>query len=168
MESMPNWILAASYTVHLLATAVWAASLFATVVLALPAWRVGQLDQNAWLAWQKKLVPWVNGSLVLLLVSGFYQMTTDANYSGFLVLDSAWAWAMLVKHVAYAGVVGAAVWLQFGLYPAMARGAVLAQSRPKLAETERLRLAQQEKRLLTINIGLAVLILVCTAVATAV
>lgn len=165
---MPNWILAASYTVHLLATAVWAAGLLGMMILALPAWRVGRIDDNAWLTWQAKLTPWVNASLVLLLISGFYQMTTDANYSGFLILDSMWAWAMLVKHIAYAGIVGAAAWLQFGLYPAMRRIAILAQSRPRLAEDERARLEKVEKRLLRVNIGLAAVILVCTGVATAV
>lgn len=164
----PDWILAISYSVHLIATAVWAAGLLVMSVLTLPAWRVGQLEGNGWLTVQRKMTPYVNASLVLLLISGFYQMTTDEHYGGFLVLDSVWAWAMLLKHVAYVGVVAAAGWLQFGLYPAMERTAVLAQNRPKLAQAEREKLASQEKRLLQVNIWLAVVILVCTAVATAV
>lgn len=165
---MNFWILAISYAVHLLATAVWAAGLLLMSVTAVPALRVGTLDDNRWLVWQKRAMPWLNGSLVLLLVSGFYQMTTDPNYNGFLTIDSTWAWAMLFKHIAYGGLIVCTSWIQFSLYPAMERTAVLAQKRPKLAAEERAMLAQREQALLRANLILAVIILLCTAVATAV
>lgn len=165
---MSLWILAISYTIHLLATAVWAAGLLLMCLMVFPAWRVGSLDNNGWLMWQKRLTPWINASLVLLLISGFFQMTNDGNYSGFLTIDSVWAWAMLFKHVAYVVLVLAMGWMQFGLYPSMERTAVLAQKRPQLAQAEHDQLNQQEKRLLTLNVILAVVILVCTGVATAV
>ncbi|MEM7332595.1 MAG: CopD family protein [Chloroflexota bacterium] len=161
-------ILSISYSVHLLATAVWAGGLLLMAVMVYPAWRLGSVDNNNWLNWQKRLMPWINGSLVLLLITGFYQMTSDTNYTGFLNIDSTWAWAMLFKHIAYVILVVAMVWLQFGLHPSMERTAVLAQKRPQLAATEQAKLEQQEQRLLTTNLILAVVILVCTAVATAV
>lgn len=165
---MNFWILAISYTVHLLATAVWAAGLLLMCLMVFPAWQVGSIDKNSWLNWQQRLTPWINGSLVLLLISGFYQMTNDPNYSGFLNIDSTWAWAMLLKHIAYGILVISMAWLQFGLYPAMTRTAVLAQKRPQLAQNEQEKLTQQERKLLTTNLLLAVIILICTAVATAV
>lgn len=165
---MNLWVLALSYWVHLLATVVWFGGLMITAVLAWPALRQGTVETNQWLGLQKRLGPWVNGSLVLLLITGFVQMTNDDNYSGFLVFDSVWAWAMLLKHVAYGLLIAVTAYLQASLYPALARTAVLAEKRPQLAAAEQAQLAAKEKRLLRINIACALLILLCTAVATAV
>ena len=165
---MSLWILALSYWIHLLSTVVWFGGLAVMGLAGLPAFRQGVLEANQWLVLQKRFVLWVNGSLVLLLITGFVQMTNDANYNGFLAIDSIWAWAMLLKHVAYGLLVLITAYLQFGLYPAMARTAVLAQKRPRLAAAEQGKLSNTEARLLKINLVCAAFILMCTAVATAV
>ena len=162
------WVLVLSYWVHLIATVVWFGGLAVLAMSALPALRQGTIDANAWLVLQKKLLPWADLSLVLLLITGFVQMTNDVNYSGFMVVDSVWAWAMLLKHIAYVLLVGAMAYLQFGFYPAVERAKVLAEKRPSQAESEQAKLAKQEKRLLWVNLLCAVIILFCTAVATAV
>jgi putative copper export protein len=163
-----NWILILSYWLHLLATVVW----FGTIVLfaftAVPAFRQQSLNQNEWLRWQKKLLPWSNLSLVLLLLTGFLQMTTDANYGGFLVFESAWAWALLLKHILFLVVVGIAAYWQFFYFPAVERTVVLAQKKPQLAQAEQEKLSRREKQLLGLNVVCAVAILFCTAVLTAV
>lgn len=165
---MTFWVLVVSYWVHLLATVVWFGGLVIMGVAGLPAFNRGLLDTNQWLGLQKRFILWVNGSLVLLLITGFVQMTNDTNYSGFLTLDSVWAWGMLVKHIAYALLVVITAYLQFGLYPAMERTAVLAQKRPNLAATEQAKLSTTESRLLKINLVCAAFILLCTAMVTAV
>jgi hypothetical protein len=72
-------------------------------------------------------------------------MTNDENYSGFLAIDSLWAWAILLKHVAYGGMVALTAYLQFFLYPAMGRlGAAGAKSRPETAAVERDKMARRE------------------------
>lgn len=162
------WVLVLSYWVHLIATVIWFGGLAVLAMSALPALRQGTIDANAWLALQKKLLPWADLSLVLLLLTGFVQMTNDVNYSGFMVVDSVWAWAMLVKHIAFGLLIAAMAYLQFGFYPALERAKALAEKRPSLAESEQAKLAKQEKRLLWINLLCAVVILFCTAVATAV
>ena len=95
-------------------------------------------------------------------------MTNDANYNGFLNIDSTWALAMLVKHIAFGLLAILTVYLQFGLYPAADRLALLADKRPNLAQEERQKLAQREKQVLWLNLACAAAILFCTAVATAV
>ncbi len=117
---------------------------------------------------QKRFLPWVNAALVLLLITGFIQMTNDENYNGFLAIDGIWAWAMLLKHIAYIGMVALTAWLQFALYPAMARLALLAESQPETAAAERDKLAAREIRYLRLNVLAAMLVLLFTAVATAV
>lgn len=157
-----------SYWIHLLATVVWFGSLVLMGLAAWPARQRGAVVDNSWLALQKRLTPWANVSLILLLITGFVQMTNDANYNGFLAIDSVWAWAMLVKHVAFGVLAAVTVYLQFGLYPAIDRLALLAEKRPNLAQAEQVKLDQREKQMLGLNLASAALILFCTAVATAV
>ncbi len=162
------WILVFSYWIHLLATVVWFGSLAVMVMAALPALKKGSVTTNNWLDMQKQLTPWANISLVLLLITGFVQMTNDVNYNGFLAIDSTWAWAMLVKHIAFGLLAVLTAYLQFGLYPAANRIALLAEKRPNLAQSEKAKLAQREKQVLWLNLACAAAILFCTAVATAV
>lgn len=165
---MTFWVLVASYWVHLLATVVWLGGIALMAFIAWPALRQGTLSSNQWFLLQKRFLPWVNAALVVLLITGFIQMTNDENYNGFLAIDGVWAWAMLLKHVAYGGMVALTVYLQFALYPAMARLALLAQSSPETAAAERDKLAAREIRYLRINVVAASAVLFFTAVATAV
>ncbi|MEM8861783.1 MAG: hypothetical protein AAGD96_25955 [Chloroflexota bacterium] len=163
-----NWILSANYFFHLLSTVTLLGSLAAVVILALPALRKGEITQNQWLSLQKRIIPWTNGSLVVLLLTGFYQMTSDPNYGGFLVFDGVWAWALLFKHVAYVGMIAITLYLQFSVYPDVDRINLLAQSKPNLAAAEQTKLLNKEQQLLRINVVCAVLILLFTAIMTAV
>ncbi|MEZ4515592.1 MAG: hypothetical protein R3C44_01715 [Chloroflexota bacterium] len=98
----------------------------------------------------------------------FIQMTNDANYNGFLVFDSVWAWAILLKHIAFVGMAALTIYLQFVLYPSMTRLNVLSETRPDLAAEEQAAATNQEIRLLRINLLCAAGILLFTAIATAV
>jgi uncharacterized membrane protein len=162
------WTLVFSYWIHLLSTVIWFGSLVVMAFAALPALQKRSVTANGWLSIQKQVTPWANISLVLLLITGFVQMTNDVNYNGFLTIDSTWAWAMLVKHIAFGLLATVTAYLQFGLYPAAARLALLAEKRPNLAQPEKEKLAQREKQILWLNLSCAVTILFCTAVATAV
>ena len=165
---MNFWILALSYWIHLVATVIWLGGLALTVLVAWPALRRGTLESNQWLDIQKRFLPWANGSLVILLITGFVQMTNDTHYNGFMVLDSIWAWAMLLKHGAYVGMVVISFYLQGMLYPEMTRLALALAKKPKLMAVEAAQLEQREKRLLQVNWACALLVLLFTAVATAV
>ena len=163
-----NWFLSINYFFHLTATIILLGSLGGVVGFAWPALSKGDLNQNQWIMLQKKLLPWANGSLVILLLSGFYQMTSDPNYSGFFVLDGIWAWAMLFKHIAYAGMVGVTFYLQFVIYPEVGRVQLLAKKQPEQSAGHQQALLNREKRLLKINLLCAMMILVFTAIMTAV
>jgi len=165
---MSFWILVFSYWLHLLATVIWFGGLVVVALAAWPALRQQALASNDWLALQQRFIPWINGSLLVLLVTGFVQMTNDPNYTGFLVMNSLWAWAILIKHVVIVGTVAITAYMQAALYPAMSRARLLAEKRPQLAETEQERLKQQEVRLLRLNLLCAAAILLCTAIATAI
>lgn len=165
---MTFWVLVASYWVHLLSTVVWLGGVATMAFIAWPALHRGTISANQWFQLQKRFLPWVNAALILLLITGFIQMTNDENYEGFLVLDSLWAYAMILKHIAYAGMVTLTVYLQFILYPAMTRTAMLTASQPDMAEAEQEKLTRREMRYLRLNVVCATAVLLFTAIATAV
>ena len=163
-----DWILVVSYWIHLVATAVWLGGMALMFFVAWPAFIKGTLTANHWLTLQQKFTPYVNFSLVFLLITGFFQMTQDEHYNGFLVMDSTWAWAILVKHIAFMGMVLITGYIQFSLYPAIERTKLLLEKRPNLAASQQDELQQKEVRFLRVNLLCAVAVLFCTAVATAV
>jgi uncharacterized membrane protein len=165
---MTFWILVVSYWFHLLATVVWLGGLALMLLVAWPALRRGTLADNHWLALQQKFMPWANGSLIVLLITGFIQMTNDPNYTGFLQIDNLWAGAILIKHLAFGIMVVIGVYVQWSLYPAMDRLKLLGEKRPSLIQSEQEILTQRELQLLRLNLLCAAAVLFCTAVATAV
>ena len=165
---MTFWILALSYWIHLLATVVWLGGLALMGLVAWPALRQETLQSNQWLALQKRFTPFVNASLIVLLVTGFVQTTNDTNYDGFLRIDSLWSQAILVKHIAVAGMIIIGGIMQLRVHPAMERLALLAKKRPQLAAEEQEALQRREIRLLQLNMLCAAAVLLFTAIATAV
>ena len=165
---MVFWVLVFSYWLHLLATVVWLGGMALMLFVAWPALLRGTLASNHWMALQQRFVPWANGSLLVLLVTGFVQMTNDPNYNGFLTIDSLWAGAILIKHLAFLGMVIVGGYIQWSLYPAIARLRLLGEKRVDLASSEKDRLARREIRLLRLNLLCAALVLFFTAVATAI
>jgi uncharacterized membrane protein len=165
---MTFWVLVFSYWIHLLATVVWLGGLALMLLVAWPALRRGTLADNHWLALQQRFLPWANGSLVILLITGFVQMTNDPNYNGFLLIDSLWAGAILIKHLAFGGMVVIGVYVQWMLYPEMDRLKLLDGKRPSLLQAEQEKLTRRELRLLRLNLVCAAAVLFFTAVATAV
>ena len=167
-NNIPLWILAFSYWVHLLATVTWLGGMLMMAVVAWPAVRNQVMDVGQWSDLLRRSTPWANISLVLLWVTGFLQMSADENYEGILSINSLWSQAILVKHVAVAGMMVFGLYSQWRLHPALARLAILEKKHPILAQSERERLTRQENRVLRLNLVCAVLVLFFTAVATAI
>lgn len=167
---MPPQILAISYFFHLIATVVWLGGLLVLAVMVWPeAQRVLQ-DQPALVALlsrlRKRFTPWANFSLALLLVSGMFQMSGDPNYLGVLDFSNAWSVAMLLKHIAFAGMVVCSLALQYGVAPSLERTSLLIE-RNKGGSEDWTRLRRRETRLTWLNLLLAALVLAFTAWMTA-
>lgn len=165
---MDNLLLSISYLFHLLATVLWIGGLGIFMLLLWPLSRQ-HLDNDAWQGfWQAILVrfrPLANFSLVVLLATGMVQMSADPNYEGFLTFSNTWSQAMLLKHIAFGGMAIIAAIIQFGLVPATERATILA-SRGDSAQLALL--LQKERRLLQWMLGLGLIVLLFTAIATAV
>ncbi len=154
------FLITLSYWIHLIATVIWLGGIVMMAFVALPAWRKQTLSDNQWLALQMRLTPLVNGSMAVLWISGFIQMTNDSHYTGFFSIDSTWAWAMLLKHLAIIVMMGLTLFVQFNVHPAVKRQMLGKQSTTQLIG--------RDITLLRLNLLLALIILLFTAVATAV
>jgi putative copper export protein len=159
---VPQWVLALSLFVHLMATAVWIGGLLATVLLVYPALR-GTLANNPALyklltQLRKRFFPYSHLSLAALIVTGLFQMTANENYEGILTFNNAWSMIMLVKHIAIIGMALASLSLQFGVIPALERTALLVE-RGKGDDAEYAKLRRREVWLTWLNtiLGIAVL-----------
>ena len=165
---IPFWALALSYWLHLLATVVWLGGLTLMALVAWPAVRSQVMTFEQWAVLRRRFAPWANISLVVLWITGFLQMTADSNYEGFLVVRTLWAQAILIKHLAIFAMMGFALYIQWRIHPALERVNLLAEKKPELAQAERQSLAQQEIRLLRLNLICAAAVLLFTAIATAI
>ena len=89
------------------------------------------------------------------------------NYDGFLKIDSAWAWAILVKHIVFGLMALIGAYSLWGLGPAMTRLALL-ESRGKLSGGNLAGLRRREELLNRLNFVCALAVLALTAVARSV
>jgi putative copper export protein len=182
---MPTWALALAYAFHLMATVVWVGGLALLALVVWPAARsrlgpgpeAGRFLGDV----QRRFNPLAWLSLAVLVGTGLMQMTADPNYAGFLQLDSPWAVAILVKHLAVGGMVAAGAATQWWVQPEIVRLSLLAErgrpspQRPAPGAERRggewgaelAALRRREAALLWANLAGALITLVCTAVATA-
>ncbi len=168
---MSQSTLAISLFFHLVATVVWIGGLAILTVLVWPETR-RILAENAGVyrflsRVRQRFLPLSNLSLVVLVVTGLFQMTADPNYEGVLQFANDWSRAILLKHLAVGGMVICGVALQFWVAPALERASLLAE-REKGDPQEWARLHRLEVRLTWINLILGVLVLGFTAWATAI
>jgi putative copper export protein len=116
---------------------------------------------------RKRFLPISHFSLVVLIVTGLIQMAGDSNYDGMLQFTNDWSRAILLKHIAIAGMFVCGLALQFSVIPALERARLLLD-RGKGDPDAWVRLRRREARLTWINVALGVLVLGFTAWATAI
>lgn len=166
---MPTWALAIAYALHLVATVIWVGGLALLALVVWPAARArlgaGPEAGRFLSELQRRFNPLAWLSLAVLVGTGLMQMTADPNYDGFLQIDSPWAAAILVKHLAVAGMVVAGAVTQWWVQPEIARLSLLAERGRPAPEMAGLR--RREAALGWANLAGALITLVCTAVATA-
>lgn len=166
---MPVYLLAFNYWLHLLATVVWVGGLALMALVVLPG-LARALDEDARRAGilaelRRRFTPLANLSLVVLVVTGMLQMVSDSHYDGLLRLSNSWTRAMLLKHVAVSGMVVVGAIMQWQLTPALERARLLASHQPGESDLPALR--TRERQLSRLDLALGILVLLFTALATA-
>lgn len=168
---MPTAILALNYWLHLLATVTWIGGL---VILTLVVWPglTGSLAPGADAvtvmdAIERRFRPIANVSLIVLLATGIIQMSEDPHYHGFLIVNSVWAWGLLIKHTLIGGMIIISLITQGQILPQLDRARLLAGI-GRVAGLEQENALRKRLRLMTtISLCLGLLILLATAVITA-
>jgi uncharacterized membrane protein len=171
-----SFLLTASFLFHLIATVVWIGGLvtisfviepIVNRVLTNRAEAVRVLDAAHLMdAVQKRFQPLANLSLIVLLLTGMVQLVNNRFYKGLLQMDNVWSTAILLKHLAVAVMIGLAAYVTFSVQPALRHNALLVANGVE-NPIEAARLQVQQTRLTRLNLGLMILVLVFTALASA-
>ncbi len=165
-----DFMISVSFFFHLIATVAWIGGLVTLALIVQPV--LNRTISDATIRAQlladllKRFQPIANLSLVVLVLTGMVQTFTNRLYKGFLQFDNLWAQAILLKHIAIIGMVLVAGVMTFSIQPALRRNALLVANGIS-DEAQGVRLQRQQVRLTQINLVLSVLVLLCTAVASA-
>lgn len=159
---MPHSTLALSLFFHLIATVVWIGGLVGTVIMVYPAVSRALKDNPALYQFlsrlRRRFFPLSNLSLVVLIVTGLFQMTADPSYEGFMTFNNEWSRVMLAKHITIIGMVISGVTLQWAVIPALERTSLLLEhGKGDPAEWEKLRRREVRLTWLSVLLGMAVL-----------
>jgi uncharacterized membrane protein len=165
-----SFLLTLSFLFHLIATVVWIGGLVTITFLIEPIAKRVLTDRGEAArvldAIQKRFQPLANLSLIVLILTGMVQLVNNRFYRGFLQLDNTWSVAILLKHLAVGAMIVLAAYVTFSEQPALRRNALLvANGVDNPAEAARLQ--RQQTWLTRLNLGLMVLVLLFTALATA-
>lgn len=167
MTHPPDWAIALTFWLHLLATVAWIGSIIATSILFLPAADkvLKPIDHLALIdAMQKRLEPIAWFCMTLLLLTGLFQMSVNVHYDGFLSTSTQWSTAILAKHILGIFMVVASAIQTWEVIPSIRR---LLMNKKNADEEQVIRLQKRERLLLRTNFGLSILILLATAFARA-
>jgi uncharacterized membrane protein len=159
-------LLATSYLVHLIATVVWIGGIVFMALVVTPATESEPGCSRLHDAIQRRFTPIANICLAVLIVTGMVQLTSNTNYVGFLNFTNTWAKAILLKHITVGGMIVTALYMSLILQPDINRTTLLlAAGKAKPEETAAL--ARRQSRLAQINMTLAIVVLLFTAIARA-
>ena len=154
------------YWLHMLATVAWIGGQMVLAVLVLPVARKtisgasGYPEFIGLLSKRLQLIGWL--SLVVLMATGLFQMSSNPAYHGFLAISNSWAAAILLKHLVIGALVLSSAYLTWGLTPALER-MILLRAHGKGSMDELGTLQRREESLIQINLFISVIVLMLTA-----
>lgn len=169
---MPEFALALAfaYTLHMLATVIWFGGLLVMSVFLLPTLRI-TLPPSEFLILLEKLNRWANPiswlCLTVLTATGLFQMSASTHYMGFLTVNSPWAGAILVKHIAFLLIIVISAYESWSILPALERSLLTQRAQKQLPSILPTQLLDITNRLLLANLALGVIVLLLTAIARA-
>lgn len=159
---MTHLTLAISLFFHISATVIWIGGILLTLILVWPEVNRTLKDQpQLYLMLQrlrKRFSVYGNLALVVLIVTGMFQMAADTNYDGLMQFNNEWSRIILLKHLAVVGMIITGLVMQFSVSPALERATLLAEH-GKNDPAAWAKLRRREIWLTRINAVLGVLIL---------
>lgn len=159
-------ILAASYLLHMIATVVWIGGIVFMALILTPAIQGTPEGGRVLGAIGRRFGPLAGLSLIVMIVTGMVQLTASEHYVGFLNISNTWAKAILVKHIAVGGMIATVLYMNLVIQPDIRRTAMLL-SAGKATPDEAAALTRRRARASQINLALAMVVLLFTAIARA-
>jgi uncharacterized membrane protein len=156
------------YGLHMLATVAWIGGLAAFALIILPAAKKG-LPVAAFdtffsrISTRLQYIGWF--SLVVLVITGLFQMSAHPQYEGFLTINNTWAVAIFTKHIVIGSMVVVSAYVTWILNPAYQRLALLKSKGALEDDSQLVRLQRREVLALRLMLGIAVIVLLLTALA---
>jgi len=168
---MPDWLIVASFFLHLVATVAWVGGITLMAIVGYPGLRrvlgLGQQTGAAVAELQRRLAPLYLLSLITLGLTGLMQMSVNKNYEGFLAIGNVWSVSILLKHIAFFVMAALTAYSVWGLSPALNR-LTLLEAKGKAGNGELTVLRNREERLNQLNVVCAIIVLLFTAIARSV
>ena len=161
----PQW-LAASYMLHMIATVVWVGGIVFMALVVTPALKDQPERARVFAAIRRRFGPLAGLSLIVLIVTGRVQLTSSTHYVGFLNFANTWAKAILLKHILVGGMIVTVLYMTQVLQPDIHRTAMLL-SAGKAKPEEMEALTRRQAQATQVNMVLAVIVLLLTAIARA-
>jgi len=147
-------------------TIVWLGGLATVSVWIIPSMR-SSLTAKDYANWFTRLnqrlnpIGWL--SIGLLSITGLVQMVANPNYGGMFSIANNWALAILLKHIAFIGMIAISAYITWGLSPKLQYAAIL-RAKDGNSEDDELLLAKLQ-RLISVNLFLGIISLAFTALA---
>ena len=168
---MSEGALALSLFFHIGATVVWIGGILLITLLVVPELNRALAEQAALHQLLRRIrlrfTPLGNLALVILIVTGLLQMSTDPNYEGLLRFSNRWSQVLLIKHALIIVMASLGLILQFVVAPALERASLLLE-RGKADPAAWQQLRGRERRLTLLIALLAVAIVAASAWLTAI
>lgn len=154
---MTEVILATSYWIHLITTAIWIGGIYFILFIAIPSAKnvlggeAGKLMGEI----SKRFTPIANYSILLLFITGVALTGLNKQFSGVGIFENKWTLILAIKHIIVLGMV------VIHFY----RGLVL---NPKIARTEsatdKTTLQKLSLNLVKVNFGLGIVVLLLSGI----
>lgn len=167
MQETPTVALTIAFWLHMLATVTWVGgqAILSVVVFPISRKSLALEDHHRFLTAINRRMSTIGGlSLAVLIGTGLIQMSANQNFTGYLSTDSQWAVSILLKHIAFVGILLLSGYQTWNLAPAAERIALL-QAKGRTTEDQQDILRRRELRILRVNVILSTIVLLFTALA---
>jgi uncharacterized membrane protein len=163
---MPDWALAFVYWLHMTATVVWIGTVASLTLLVGPVAgrKLGSHEQfELFDGMQTRLESLSWFCLFLIVATGLFLMSVNRNYHGLVGMENTWEAAIVIKIALVIALAVISAWVSWGITPAIQRAKMRYRRTGDTGAMDSLR--RRERRLLALQVVVAVLILLATAVA---
>ena len=156
-EKMTEVILATSYWIHLIATAIWIGGIYFILFIAIPSAKnilggeAGKLMGEI----SRRFTPIANYSILLLFITGVALTGLNKQFSGIGIFENKWTLILAIKHIIVFGMIVTHFYRGLVLNPKIAR----TESAPDKTTLQKLSL-----NLVKVNFGLGIVVLLLSGI----